>query len=114
MKDDDVVIKKSSIHGKGIFADRDFKKGEIVLHWDTSQVLTVEEFENLSEDEKRYVTFCNNKYIKMHSPDGYMNSSCIANTQEKDFCDIALRNIKKGEEITTNGNIEKCNCGNCC
>ena len=113
MKTDKVIIKKSNIHGMGIFADKDFKKGDVVLHWDTSQILTEEEFEDMSEDEKRYVTFCNGKYTKMQSPEGYMNSSCVANTNEKNFCDIAIRDIKKGEEITTQGKIKKCNCGNC-
>jgi len=28
-----VVVKKSKISGKGVFASRDFKKGEIVLRW---------------------------------------------------------------------------------
>ena len=113
MKTDKVVIKKSNIHGMGIFADKDFKKGDVVLHWDTSQILTEEEFKNMSEDEKRYVTFCNDKYVKMQSPECYMNFSCVANTKEKDFCDIAIRDIKKGEEITTQGEIKECNCGNC-
>ena len=30
----DVAVKKSKIEGLGVFALRDFKKGEIVIKWD--------------------------------------------------------------------------------
>jgi len=36
----DVIVKKSKIHGLGVFASRNFKKGEIIIKWDTSHKLT--------------------------------------------------------------------------
>jgi hypothetical protein len=50
----DVIIKKSKIHGKGVFANRDFKKGEAVMKWDISKTISKEQFEKLSEQEKIY------------------------------------------------------------
>ncbi|MBW3012268.1 SET domain-containing protein-lysine N-methyltransferase [Candidatus Woesearchaeota archaeon] len=113
----DILVKKSKIEGKGAFAGRDFKKGEIILRWDTSKTLTKEQADNLPEHEQRYVSFFDGKYILMHEPERYVNHSCDANTYAKDFCDVAKRDIRKGEEITTDyakevpGINMKCNCG---
>lgn len=118
MKSDQVIVKKSRIHGKGVFAAQDFKKGEVVLHWDTSHVLSKQEVEKMSEEEKRYVSFLDGKYIAMQTPEKYVNHSCAANTKAEDFCDVAIRDISKGEEITADYSKElppgfsmKCNCG---
>ncbi|MBN2095071.1 MAG: SET domain-containing protein [Candidatus Aenigmarchaeota archaeon] len=105
MKTDEVIVKKSFIQGKGIFALRDFKMGEIVTHWDTSKELSEEEFEKLSDEEREYVSFFQGKYVLMQEPERYQNHSCQANTTVKDFCDVAVRDIRKGEEIT--GNYEE-------
>ena len=51
----DVIVKDSKIHGKGVFALRDFKKGEVVIKWDTSHVLTLDQVEKLPKSEKDYV-----------------------------------------------------------
>ncbi len=96
----DVAVKKSKIEGLGVFALRDFKKGEIVIKWDIAYQLTPEEVKSMSHKEKRYVAFLDGKYILMEPPARYVNHSCDANTHAKDFCDIAKRDIKKGEEIT--------------
>ena len=98
----DVIIKKSEIEGKGVFADRNFKKGEIVIRWDISQKLTSEKLKKIPEKEKRYVVHFEGKNILMQSPAKYVNHSCDANTSAINFCDIAKRDIKKGEEITAN------------
>src|SRR3989344_981299 len=118
MKTDEVIVKQSNIHGNGVYATRDFKSGDIVLRWDKSNVLTVEEFEKLTDDEKRYVCFEDGIYVRMQEPERYENHSCDSNTTAKQFSDIATRDIKKGEEITSNYNGEsptsvkfKCDCG---
>ena len=48
----DVIIKKSKIEGKGVFAARDFKKGEIVVKWDISHQLSPEEAKNFLKQRK--------------------------------------------------------------
>jgi hypothetical protein len=95
-----IAIKDSRIHGKGVFANQDFKKGEIVLRWDSL----------LGED---YLT----KEIAVNSASAFINHSCTANINEVEGKNIALREIKKGEEITydyENENIPllkmECNC----
>ncbi|MBD3247639.1 SET domain-containing protein-lysine N-methyltransferase [Candidatus Pacearchaeota archaeon] len=119
MKSDDVIIKKSKIHGKGIFALRDFKKGEIVLHWDTSDRISKEEYDTLSDYEKNRITVHEGIFFRLKPPENCFNHSCEPNTKMGEFCDVAIRDIKKGEEITTNFEAEdrpdaekmKCNCG---
>ncbi|MBI1978868.1 MAG: hypothetical protein HYS62_02265 [Candidatus Aenigmarchaeota archaeon] len=114
----DVIVKKSRIHGKGVFTTRDFEKGEIVLKWDTSSELTKEQVKKLAKKDRDFVTYLNGKYILMKSPEKYVNHSCEANTTAKNQCDIARRYIKKSEEITSDYSEEsvpslnmKCNCG---
>ncbi len=97
-----VVIGKGKMLGKGVFAYRDFKKGEIVIIYNLKR-LTDEEFQKLPEMEKNFV----HKHWKITylylPPARYVNHSLNPNTIQdlKNKCDIALRDIKKGEEITT-------------
>jgi len=115
----DVIVKGSSIEGKGVFANRDFKKGDIVIKWNIDTILTKEEVENLPENEKRYVFPLDDKFLLQQPPARYVNHSCDPNTKVvDDSSDVAVRDIKKGEEITSDysdsfvpGEIMKCNCG---
>ena len=118
----EIAVKKSKIHGKGVFANRNFKKGAVVVKWDISKRINKKEFDKLSNEQKRYVALIDGRYIVMQSPAKFVNHSCDANTTVKNFCDVALRNIKKGEEITGNyaedlpekeKGICKCGSGNC-
>ena len=113
----DVIVKKSKIEGKGIFAARDFKKGEIVLRWHGKQ-LTSGEVKKLPERDKKYVSYSGRKYFFQQSPERFVNHSCDPNTKVGDLCDIATKDIKKGEEITSDyskdlipGFKMKCLCG---
>ena len=97
-----IIVKKSKINKKGVFAARDFKKDEIVLKW-IPKILEKSKVEKLKDDQKHYIYKAEkNKYFLMQSPEKYVNHSCEANTQVKNHCDVAVRNIKKGEEITSN------------
>lgn len=101
MKTDKVKIKKSNIEGKGVFAARSFKKNEVVLRWDILHILSKTAAKKITDDDKKYISFLNGKYILMKESEKYINHSCEANTTVKNFCDVALRDIKEGEEITS-------------
>ena len=118
MKTDKVIVKNSGIEGKGVFALRDFKKGEIVLRWNISYTLPKGKVEKMSNKQKKYISFLDDKYIIMQEPEKYVNHSCEPNTTAKNFCDVTIRDIKKGEEITADYTEElppntymECNCG---
>ena len=101
----DIIVKKSKIgqFDKGVFANRDFKKGEIVVRYKNLKPLIKEEFKNLSQNEKRFTHKHWGKIYLYPSPARYVNHSPKPNTVQnlKERYDIALRDLKKGEEITT-------------
>ncbi len=111
-----VVIKKSKIHGKGVFASHNFKKGETIIRWDPT-FLSKKKIGKLNSKNKKYISLVKGKYVLMNSPEKYVNHSCNPNSLVKRFSDFAKRNIKKGEEITTDYSKEsigikiKCKCG---
>ena len=96
-----IVVKKSKISGKGVFAVKNFNKDEIVIDWTNSKDLSKDELKQLPAKELNYTAYCNGKWVLQKSPAKYVNHCCEPNTFAKNFCDIALRNIKKGEEITS-------------
>lgn len=118
MKTDVVEVKPSTIEWKGVFALRNFKKWEVVLHRDLSHTTNEEEISKMSEEQQKYISLLDQTYVIMQEPEKRVNHSCEANTTAKDFCDVAIRDIKKWEEITTNYGDDtqakgemKCNCG---
>ena len=112
-----VIIKKSRIQGKGVFANANFKKGDIVMKWDASMMLTKKEAKLIPKRYRKYLVCHKGKFIMSQAPEKYLNHSCDPNTKEGNLCDIAIRNIKKGEELTTDYSTNalpqlkmKCNC----
>ncbi len=98
----DVIIGKGNLDGRGVYAARDFKKGEVVIQYHLKS-LTDAEYQSLSEKEKQF-THTHWGVIYLYSePERYVNHSEHLNTYQdlQKRCDIALRNIKKGEMITT-------------
>ena len=116
----DVIVKDSKINGKGVFAARDFKKGEVVLKWDVSHRLSKEQVKQVPESERKYLIILKDgSYCLLKSPQRYVNHSCQPNTRSFDGkYNGAIRDINKGEEIsgsyTWKGGTHDaftCNCG---
>ncbi len=112
-----VIIKKSLIEGKGVFANKDFEKDEIVILWNLSKIMTKEQLNTLPKSELKYVSpYGRNKFILHLPPERFVNHSCQPNTKIINDADVAVREIKKGEEITTDYTKEgnklefKCKC----
>ena len=99
---DNVIIGKGKIYGNGVYANKDFKKGEVVIKYNLKQ-LTKEEFQKLSEKENNFVHQHKGIIYLYSSPERYVNNSSNPNTIQdlKNKGDIAIMDIKKGEEITT-------------
>jgi len=113
----DIIIKDSNINGRGIFANRDFNKDEIVIKH-KFKILNQEEYHQLPDKEKHFVGKIKKEYKLSLPPSRFVNHSCEPNTKIKNNSNVATRDIKKGEEITTyyedddpNFKME-CNCGN--
>ena len=98
----DIIIGKGNLGGKGVYAGRDFKKGEVVIRYHLTP-LTQEEFKALPESEKEFNHVHWGTIYHYSVPERYVNHSDTPNTYQdlKQKCDIALRDIRKGEPITT-------------
>lgn len=102
----DILLKESKIcqfdDQIGAFANRDFKKGEVVIKWNL-EALSEDEYEKLSQYEKD--NFCHYRSgIRWLYPDPerHVNRSSHPNVTP-DFekqANIALRDILKGEELS--------------
>lgn len=101
----EVEVKKSQIHGKGVFAVRNFEKDEIVIKWHP-KVITKEQLKSLTRKQKTYIQKMGSKYYLMQFPEKFVNHSTTPNTFALNDCDVAKRRIVKGEEITTRYNEE--------
>ncbi|MBI2622305.1 SET domain-containing protein [Candidatus Microgenomates bacterium] len=98
----DLIIGKGNLAGKGVYADRDFKKGEVVIKYHLKP-LTGDEFENLPDSEKEFTHTHQGIPYLYFEPERYVNHSKNPNTYQdlKNKYDIASRDINKGEMITT-------------
>ena len=101
----DVEIKASGIgqfnDGLGVFALRDFKNGEVVIKWNLA-VLTEEAFTQLPAAEKHFTHKRGDAIYYYPDPERHVNRQEDPNVYP-DFeqgADIALRDIKKGEELS--------------
>ena len=100
MSNRDVFVAPSRIDNKGVFVTRDFKKGEIVLSWNPKP-LGKTKFDDLTSEQKHDFYEKNGECFLMQPPERFVNHSCEANTRVGDFCDVAIKDIKAGEEVTS-------------
>ena len=93
---DDVYIGKGKLAGKGVYALRDFKKGELVKEWNL-KLLSQADFDRLSKSERMFVHSFWNKIYLFPEPSRYTNHSAHPNAQSdlEKMCDFAIRDIKK-------------------
>lgn len=102
MRNDDVEIRPSSIDGKGLFALRRFERGEVVLRWNLSHAIPNEEVASLTPEEQQYLHPLDEyRSLVVQRPERFVNHSCNNNTMVREFCDVAIRTIEPGEEITS-------------
>jgi len=123
----DIIVKDSGIQGKGVFANRDFKKGELLFNIDLSRTKkTIKEkaISSLPNKEREHLTFIGNgKFFLDYSATSFINHSCDSNLYLKyssyaKYQIVAKKPIKKNEELTLDYALDKgwkqgdflCNC----
>ncbi|MBI2356405.1 MAG: SET domain-containing protein [Candidatus Doudnabacteria bacterium] len=119
-----VYTKESNIEGKGVFANKNIAKGEIVLAIDDSRKVADDSplRGELGESKSHCDWFPDGTVIYMQEPERYINHSCDPNSFVKTINGtryvFALRPIAENEEITydycINGfgdTVWQCNCG---
>jgi len=87
-----VKVKKSVIHGKGLFAARDIKKGELIGVFQYKQAKKDGPYVLWLAEDRGYTVLDDFKYI---------NHSNTANAAYyDDFTVVAIKKIKQDDEIT--------------
>jgi hypothetical protein len=119
-----VYVAPSRIHGEGTFAAESIKEGERIFETDDSNVvpkgISFEEVER--EHRHRCDDIAGGKKVILGEPDGCINHSCNPNVIRTTVaglrCEIAIRDIAPGEELThdycINGSgntVWQCRCG---
>ena len=111
-----VVVKDSPIHGRGVFASRRIEPGEVVIDG-CREVLSDEAVKTLPVEERVFLSVMDGQNILMKPPARFVNHSCNPNTRGGDRRDIAIRMIEEGEEVTVDYVAEhvpglrlECNC----
>lgn len=97
-----VYIAIGSLQGRGVYAKKNLRKGQVVIKYHLLPI-TKKEFEQLPEDEQEFTHSQNGQMHLYGIPERYVNHSTEPNTYQ-DFeisADVTLRDIKKGEMITT-------------
>lgn len=117
------IVRNSPIHGKGVFAARNIKKGEDIIEY-RGRLLTPDEADMIYEGDETGHTFLftlNDEWVidanVMGSKARWINHSCDPNcgsyllehpgkdrTKDKMMIE-AIRDIKKGEELGYNYEI---------
>lgn len=105
-KDKNVYIEKSKIHGFGVFANKNFKKGDRIY-------IIKGKIKKFSVNNKKsanyhpnWIGIAKNRWIDPIGPGAYQNHSSNPNCGIKGRVTVcALKNIKKGEEITIDYSI---------
>ncbi len=114
------TVKQSGIHGKGMFATKDFKKGDVVFIFKGKVYKRVNKTLEDTFANPDSVGIDKNTWIDPEGDFHFINHSCNPNLGIKGrvtYC--ALKNIKKGEELTFDYSINeadpnwqmKCSCG---
>lgn len=106
-------ISESNIHGTGLFADEDIKKGQVIWRYQetTADVFSFENFlQKCSELDlaailgmMHYSYIKDQKVVHVLHDEKYINHSLTPNVKFLDWkTEVAIKDIRKGEEILEN------------
>lgn len=116
-----IYIEKSKLHGKGLLASKNIKRGETIFIIKGRKInFLIDSKKSAEVAGLNWVGVGKNEWVDPINHCVYFNHSCDPNTAIKGKVTVvALRNIKKGEEITFDYSLNesdifwhiKCNCG---
>ena len=110
-------VKNSRIGKRGVFAKKNFKKGELILKTVPGKLLHRKDWKHMTPKSERWNYYNKDYYYFMSDPEYYINHSCDPNVFLRDFMLCAMKPIKKGEEICYDYSLDgidewkmKCKC----
>lgn len=99
MKSSTAISLRASRFGKGLFAEKDFEKGEIICSV-SGKLLTFNETLLLGDNESHCLQIEKDNYFLCEAPFLFTNHSCDPNCGLNSKLQLfALQNINKGEEF---------------
>lgn len=103
----DVTISKGPMSGKGLYAARDFKKGEVVIKYELKPI-TFQELKALSPEDYAATHTVNGQIYLYPEPVRYVSHSENPNVKNdhQQRANIALRDIKAGELIAVDARYD--------
>lgn len=115
----DVEVRNAGRKGKGVFALRDFARGEFIFRRRHGRVVPVSRIVTLSCEERRHLCELDRKRSAVLLPPGcYLNHSCEPNAMRSGVKVFAFQRIRRGDEITIDyrlnafgGERSRCLCG---
>lgn len=122
---ENIVVKESDVHGKGIFTNIPIKKAQRILLIDGDEINEAECIRRENEEKNVYIFWKDDdSYIDASTTDKikYINHSCSFNCyiDEDEFGNLILvasRDIEAGEELTIDYGYEEiyeeCSCKSC-
>ena len=114
-----IIIGKSKIDGRGVFASKNIEKGRTAFIFKGKIIKYFPKTRKKAMKKPDMVGVGKNLWIDPYIPFKYLNHSCDPNLGQRGrVLFVALRNIKKGEELTFDYSISedsswemKCHCG---
>lgn len=102
-----VTVGKGAMSGRGVYAARDFKEGEVVIKYELTP-LTFNELKALPPEEYAATHNVNGQLYLYSEPARYVNHSENPNVRNdhKQQADVALRDIKQGEPVTVDARYD--------
>ncbi len=95
-----IVVNKVNKKNRGVFATKNFKKGELILSIKGKIISKSKLFASSRYLNDHSGTIGKDKYLIFGYPEKYINHSCDPNVYEYKRKVIAMRDIKNGDEIT--------------
>lgn len=104
-----IYIRDSTIEGKGIIAAENIKKGEVIQYIKGKERVLQIKSKADSLSYPNWIGVGKNRWIEVEYPIQYLNHSCKPNAGIKGRVTIvALKNIRKDEEITIDYSTTEC------
>jgi hypothetical protein len=96
-----VIVGDAGVKGMGVFARRDFVRGEFIFRRRHGRVVANRDIPSLSEEEQRHLCELDFATSAVLLPPGcYLNHSCDPNAMRSGANVYAWREIHAGEEVT--------------
>ena len=115
----DVIVRDAGEKGKGVYALRDFKRGEFIFRRRHGRAVRNEEIDLLTEEDQHHLCELDwETSAVLLAPGCYLDHACDRNAMRKGTHVFAWRDIRQGEEITIDyrlnaftGERWPCTCG---